>query len=70
MGLPFALLSTGAMAPSIEQYAGTFPDGTHRGADNVTAATGSAMEFAGIVDPNFSTVQSASVMTFGSLAGA
>src|SRR4030095_2499719 len=39
IGCPYALLSIGAITPSIEQYAGALPAGTHLGAASVTPAT-------------------------------
>src|SRR5438094_148301 len=46
---PCELLSIGAIAPSIEQYAGALAVLTHLGAARVTPATGSPMADAGIV---------------------
>lgn len=45
---PCELLSTGAIAPSIEQYAGALAALTHLGAARVTAATGSPIAEIGI----------------------
>src|SRR5688572_10272382 len=66
MGRPFALVSVGAIAPSIEQYAGAFSvAATHRGAARVTPATGSPMDETGMAPPIFSGVQSAIETTRG-----
>src|SRR3989442_9829849 len=65
IGRPYELLSMGAIAPSIEQYAGTLPvAATHRGAESVTPATGSPMADVGIVDPRRASEQSSAVIVF------
>src|SRR5436853_2612013 len=67
---PCELLSVGAMAPSIEQYAGSVPALTHFGGARLTPATGSPMAEAGIVFPSRSLVQSSAEITFDcALAG-
>ena len=49
IGRPCELVSVGAMAPSIEQYAGALPvAATHRGEASVTPATGSPIDATGI----------------------
>src|ERR1035438_9206679 len=59
-----AFLSTGARLPSTLQYAGVpFDSACHPGAFKVTAETGSPMALAGISEPSFAPVQSASVIT-------
>ena len=64
MGRPFTLVSVGAMAPSIEQYAGALPvAATHRGAARVTPATGSPIDETGIVAPSLVLVQSSAVIS-------
>jgi hypothetical protein len=69
MGLAVSLLSTGAMLPSMLQYAAALAvSACHCGAFKVTAETGSPMAAAGISEPSFAAVQSASVMVF--VAGA
>src|SRR2546427_12445249 len=65
IGRPYELLSMGAIAPSIEQYAATLPvAATHRGAESVTPATGSPMADVGIVDPRRASEQSSAVIVF------
>ncbi len=65
MERPFELVSVGAIAPSMEQYAGGVPAATHRGAASVTPATGSPIDETGIVVPSRACVQSSGEMTFG-----
>src|SRR3989442_15768333 len=68
---PCELLSIGAIAPSIEQYAGALPALTHLGAARLTSAAGSPMAIAGIVFPSRSLVQSSAEITLAaSAAGA
>src|SRR6185369_2530214 len=68
---PCELLSIGAIAPSIEQYAGALPVLTHVGAARLTPATGSPIAEIGIAVPSRSLVQSSAEMTFAaSTAGA
>ena len=65
IGLAVGLLSTGAMLPSMLQYAGApSASACHCGALRVTAETGSPMALTGIADPSFAAVQSASVISF------
>src|SRR6185436_10334603 len=66
IGRPFTLVSVGAMAPSIEQYAGALPAAaTQRGAASVTAATGSPIAVVGIIVPSRALVQSSAVTVLG-----
>src|SRR4051812_14999106 len=65
---PCELLSIGAIAPSIKQYAGALAALTHLGAARVTPATGSPMAEAGIVFPSRSLVHASAEIT--SAAGA
>jgi hypothetical protein len=52
-------VSVGAIAPSIEQYAGAFPvAATQRGSAKVTPATGSPIDDTGIEFPSLALVQS------------
>src|SRR2546426_12355642 len=68
---PCELLSMGAIAPSIEQYAGAVPALTHFGEARLTPATGSPMAEAGIVFPSRSLVQSSAEIPLApSAAGA
>src|SRR2546428_13872442 len=68
---PCELLSIGAIAPSIEQYAGALPALTHLGAARVTPATGSPIAEIAIAVPSRSLVQSSAEITFAaSAAGA
>src|SRR6059036_1982498 len=67
---PCELVSIGAIAPSIEQYAGALPALTHLGAARVTPATGSPIAEIGIAVPSRSLVQSsAEIILAASPAG-
>jgi hypothetical protein len=70
MGLAEGLLSTGAMDPSMLQYAGApLASARHSGAFSATAETGSPMEDTGMLAPSFSAVQSdAAITLFGGAA--
>src|SRR5262245_58896140 len=73
MKRPCGLASVGAIAPSIEQYAGAFPlAGTQRGAASVTALTGSPIADAAMEVPSLAGVHSSAPISFtpGSAAGA
>jgi hypothetical protein len=61
MGFALALRSTGAIVPSMTQYAGTPAAATHRGGLSATDETGSPIADEGIAAPNLLAVQSASV---------
>src|SRR5438128_2721994 len=61
---PCELLSIGAIAPSIEQYAGPLAALTHLGAARLTPATGSPIAEAGIAVSSRSLVQSSAEITF------
>src|SRR5947209_2141284 len=65
---PCELLSMGAMAPSIEQYARSVPALTHLGGARLTPATGSPMAEAGTVVPSRSLVQSSAEITLAAPA--
>src|SRR5678809_1623618 len=59
IGRPCELVSVGAIAPSIEQYAGALPAAaTHLGEASDTPATGSPIDPTGISVPSFALVQS------------
>jgi hypothetical protein len=63
MGLAEAPWSTGAIDPSMLQYAGlVLVSACHCGGLSVTADTGSPIEARGILVPNLTVLQSASVM--------
>ena len=68
---PCELVSIGAIAPSIEQYAGALLPLTHLGAARLTPATGSPIAEAEMVVPSRSLVQSSAEITLAaSAAGA
>jgi hypothetical protein len=63
MGLAEAPWSTGAIDPSMLQYAGlVLVSACHCGGPSVTADTGSPIEATGILVPNLKVLQSASVI--------
>ena len=69
MGRPFGLVSVGAIAPSIEQYAGAAPAAPPTGARQaVTPATGSPIAATGMSVPNRAGVQSSAEMTLAASA--
>src|SRR5580700_2689477 len=64
MGFAEGLLSTGAIDPSMLQYAGLpLASARHSGAFSVTVETGSPIEDTGILVPSFSAVQSEAAIT-------
>jgi len=68
---PLHLVSIGAIAPSIEQYAGALLPLTHLGAARLTPATGAPIAEAEMVVPSRSLVQSSAEITLAaSAAGA